>query len=235
MVHGVTFNEQLVTSANMAHAHHIFAGKKSGITKGCAVTYSGRNLYVSAGYMITCGRISEITSQETIEAPEVSSGTCYCRLVYEVDLSKTNTEEAFTQGYFRILQSYSAYPALTQEDLDNGGSVYQLPFAKFTVTSSGIGNFTNESVTFDTVTQVTLTVAGWSNAAPFTQTVQVPFVTANDKPPQGIIYPNGCTDNQRKEIQRAASMIIEFTTADGSVTFKATAKPSVDITLGLHV
>lgn len=84
---------------------------------------------------------------------------------------------------------------------------------------------------------VTLTVAGWvSSGGRFTQTVNVTGVKTTVAPDvKGIVYPNGCTDATRRAIQRAASFIVAIDTGNGTITFTATLKPSVDITLGIGV
>lgn len=83
----------------------------------------------------------EVTGVETIQTPTVTSGTLYCKTVCEIDLSKVNTESDFTQGYFKTLTSASGYPSLIQEDLDNDGTIYQMPFCQYTKTTDTIGSF----------------------------------------------------------------------------------------------
>lgn len=143
-VRGVTFSRQTVSSNDDSHIYKLLLNGKEGATKGCKMTYSKDDIYVSDGYFFISNRLVEIPSTETISTPIVTTGTYYCRLVFEIDLSKTNTNSSFEQGYFKILSSASAYPDIVQEDLENGGNVYQLPFAKFTKTVNGIGTFVSE-------------------------------------------------------------------------------------------
>lgn len=83
-------------------------------------------------------------------------------------------------------------------------------------------------------TNVTLTVNGWTGTeTPYEQIVTVEGVTAKDVPGQGIVYPEGCTRAQQKAINKAVGYIYDIETGDGTVTFRATLKPTVDITLGL--
>lgn len=197
MIHGVDFNLQNVSAENMGHFMTKFSNGRSGISKGCALSYSGSTIYVGEGYIMSSGRLSQITGTESISIPEVTSGTDYCRLVYEVDLSKTNTRQSFAQGYFRILESYSAYPSLTQQSLDDHptNGVYQVPFAKFTVTIDGIANWVDERPQFDLILSATL-------AAGQTQVViSDPSITSNSlisvytsdwkAQPEDIVQSNG--------------------------------------------
>lgn len=144
MIRGITFAAQLTTSADFAHYINTFLAGNTGRTKGIAITHDDERIFVGSGYFVTYGRYVNITGTEEIETGLVEVGTQYNRLVFTVDLSKTNTESIFEQGYFELLTSYDGYPALTQEDLDNGGMIYQIAFAKFTKTISGISNFVEE-------------------------------------------------------------------------------------------
>lgn len=161
---GITFDQQNITAEDMAHYMYIVSQKKTGVSKGLTMTYSGSNIYIASGRLLICGRQVAVDGTDTVPAPTVSSGTLYCRLVYEVDLSKTNTAQSFQQGYWKILQSYDSYPTLTQQDLDNNPStgVYQMPMAKFTVTTSGIGNWVDERQQFDVLLTGTLAAGSTS-------------------------------------------------------------------------
>lgn len=143
-VRGITFSKQTVSSNDDSHIYKLLLNGREGTTKGCKMTYSKDDIYISDGYFFISNRLAEVPSMETISTPIVTTGTNYCRLVFEIDLSKTNTNSSFEQGYFKILSSATAYPDIIQEDLENGGNVYQLPFAKFTKTVDGIGSFVSE-------------------------------------------------------------------------------------------
>ena len=142
-IRGVTFSKQIVSSNDDSHIYKMLLGGKQGKTKGCKMTFTTDNIYIHEGYFIASNRLIEIPSTETISSPIVS-GTTYFRLVFEIDLSKSNTSSEFNQGSFKLLSDVLDYPDITQEDLENGGNVYQLPFAKFTKTLSGISNFVSE-------------------------------------------------------------------------------------------
>lgn len=138
---GITFDKQMLTSRQHAHFQKLFLNHTDGITKGCEVTQSGGNIYVQKGFFVVSGRFVEVTGAETIETPAVTSGTLYCKVVYEIDLSKENTESDFTQGYFKTLTSATGYPSITQEDLDNDGTIFQMPFCQFTKTADTVDSF----------------------------------------------------------------------------------------------
>lgn len=141
MVIGITFDKCLLTSRQHAHFQKLFLNNTDGVTKGCQVSQSGNNVYIQKGFFVISGRFMEVTGVETIQTPTVTSGTLYCKTICEIDLSKVNTESDFTQGYFKTLTSASGYPSLIQEDLDNDGTIYQMPFCQYTKTTDAIGSF----------------------------------------------------------------------------------------------
>ena len=154
-VRGITFSKQSVSSNDDSHIYKTLLNGRNGRTKGCKMTFGTDDIYVSNGYFFASNRLVEISSQETITTPVVSTGNLYCRLVFEIDLSKINTNAEFKQGYFKILSSESTYPDIKQENLEEGGNIYQLPFAKFVKSVSGISNFVSELETIGTAATFT--------------------------------------------------------------------------------
>ena len=140
MIRGITFADQLTTSDDFAHLQNKWFNGVSGVTKGCEVTADADNVYVGAGYFLISGRLVRIVGTETI-ASEVVELNKYCSVVFEIDLSKTNSTTVFTQGYFKVLSSTEDYPTLTQEDLDADGTVYQMEFARYIKTTTSITEF----------------------------------------------------------------------------------------------
>ena len=144
MIRGITFSKQSVSSNDDSHVYNVLLNGRKGKTKGCKMTFGTDDIYISSGYFFAAGRLVQVSSSETVSTPTVSSGTIYCRLVFEIDMTKTNANNAFNQGAFKVLTNASDYPAITQEDLETGGSIYQLPFARFAKSVSGIGSFVSE-------------------------------------------------------------------------------------------
>lgn len=145
MIRGITFADQLTTSDDFAHLQNKWFNGVSGITKGCTVTADADNLYVGAGYFLICGRLVRIVGNETIVSDVVELNK-YCKLVFEIDLSKTNSTTVFNQGYFKILADTTGYPDIIQEDLDADGTVYQMEFARFIKTTTSITEFESRTV-----------------------------------------------------------------------------------------
>lgn len=78
---------------------------------------------------------------------------------------------------------------------------------------------------------LTLTAAGWSGSYPFAQTVDAAGVTvADDIKVIGVYVPANATPDQVKAWNKAAGFLMcnPDGVADGSITFKAYKKPTVD-------
>ena len=175
-IRGITFSKQAVSSNDDAHIHKILLNGRNGRTKGCKMTFGTDDIYISDGYFVAAGRLIAVTSAETVTSPIVTS-TTYCRLVFEIDLSKLNTTADFAQGSFKILTGAADYPAITQDDLENGGNVYQLPFAKFIKNVSGISSFIPELETVSIATDKTIYVSKSGNDASGDGSESAPFAT----------------------------------------------------------
>ena len=143
-IRGITFSKQAVSSNDDSHIYKVLLNGKKGRTTGCKMSFDTDDIHIAPGKFFAANRLIEISAEEIITTAIISTGTTFCRLVFEIDLSKTNTSSEFNQGYFKVLTSEADYPDIVQEDLEEGGFVYQLPFAKFTKTIEGIGNFVPE-------------------------------------------------------------------------------------------
>lgn len=149
MVRGITFADQIITSKDDAHCRNIFLNSAAGVTKGCDVCNEGESISVSEGYFVIYGRFVNVVGKEAIPVEKLEAGSVYCRLVFEIDLNKTNTTEEFNQGKFKIIKDLNDYTSLVKEDLDVDGKVYQLSFARFVNTPGGITSFEREISNLD--------------------------------------------------------------------------------------
>lgn len=177
-IRGVTFSKQSVSSNDDAHIYKMLLNGRSGKTKGCIMTFGTDDIYISSGYFFVANRLVEVSSTETISTPIVATGTTYCRLVFEFDSSKTNSNTEFNQGYFKILSSASDYPDITQENIEEGGNIYQMPFARFTKSIAGIGSFVSELESIANATEdATIYVSTSGNDAAGDGSEVTPFAT----------------------------------------------------------
>ena len=150
MLKGHVFNLQTFTSDAFALFIDKFLNKRCGVATGCALSNTNNGVTIADGYFVIRGRFLQIISGVTIS--DITNNGFYS-LVCEVDLSKTNTLNVLNQAEIKVLYNASAYPTLTQQDLTNGGTLYQYEFATFKVESGSISNFVDKRtyVNFDSL------------------------------------------------------------------------------------
>lgn len=124
---------QNITPADDAAIYAHFDAR-SGTISGCEVTHLGSNqIRVAAGRGMVCGR-QFVTEDTTVLATLADTGTLQGRLIVQVDIG--NTEQPIQL----ITQAAATLPELTQEDLNAGGTVYQLPLATYTVSNVAVSD-----------------------------------------------------------------------------------------------
>lgn len=183
MIRGITFSNQTFKSKDFALMTRRFFNNNDGIVEGCDITYSSSNIVINKGYFVTDGYYSCIENNEIINAS--GDGT----LVYEIDLSKNNTETDFLQGKFKIITG-----TVVQEDLFNGGSIYQCPFGNITFSNGTITNFekTIKVITGDAITSSGGDVSGTLNVSILKQNnKRVNMIYSGTTEPDNSIGENG--------------------------------------------
>ena len=146
MLKGETFDLQTFTSDAFALFNDRFMGGQSGVMQGCALSNTNNSATIGAGYFLIKGRFLRIISSETVS--DISTDGYYS-LVCEIDLTKTNTTSVFNQGVIKAVSGAGDYPTLTQQDLTNGGTIYQYEFARFRVSSGSITDFADRRTYVD--------------------------------------------------------------------------------------
>jgi hypothetical protein len=129
----ITFDSASVTSKQDADLNHFLANRQNGRVSGIlnAVTPSTSNNYISftSGYVQVYGRRVFVEAGTKIAVS--LDGTAYGYIYIAFDLANNSVSLSKREGS-------SGYPALTQEDLMNGGYLYELPIARYTKTSSSL-------------------------------------------------------------------------------------------------
>lgn len=151
-------DRNFVTPANDASLYSALGGDTSGVLKRgnmLKMTVSGLTVTVNTGQALVLGRLIEVQSPVSFTLPPSTSGS----VVIVVDLSKHNTISG-TAGQpdysVKVNQVYLAgvTGALTQDDINNGGFVYELPLGTFSSTATSASIVQNNPILNDT---------GWNN------------------------------------------------------------------------
>lgn len=139
MLAGYTYDSQLFTSEAFRKFQNEFINGNCGVLDGMSVTTTTTTATIANGWAIIKGGLLREQGGTTLSLTDNG----YYIVALQIDLSQTNTETNFNQGSFVALRGANAYPTLTQEDLTDGGTLYQLGLAKFQKSDSGITNFTD--------------------------------------------------------------------------------------------
>lgn len=122
-----------VNAINDALLYDFVIGQ-NGIATGATVTSEGALLlHIDSGWGVIKGRIFSIEA-ETVSATPSTTGTVKGRLILQIDI--TNTTDPITF----VTQAAATLPALQQEDINNNGTIYQLPIATYDVNEVAISN-----------------------------------------------------------------------------------------------
>ena len=135
---GITFAEQTVTPADDAIVRRAIL--PDGVLTGCEISYSGSTLTMAAGFIIACGRTFQHTTAQNWAVVDATSG--FARLVLTIDLTKTSTEDTFSQidSAIEYASSEDGFVGLEQDDINLSGTRYQIVAA---VVSLGTGGITS--------------------------------------------------------------------------------------------
>lgn len=104
---------------------------RAGILAGCSVAINGTKIHVGAGRGVICGRVFQIVAEDV---NAVLGANLLGRLLIRVDTSNVNTPISF------VAQAANPLPALTQDDINRGGTVYEMPLATYNVSAASISN-----------------------------------------------------------------------------------------------
>lgn len=143
MLKGQVFKEQIFENQIFAVFINTFLNGKNGIINGyqdsMTVTAGNNTVTIQSGAICIQGRFLEEDTETTLTA---GTDAAFCSLVVEINLDNVNTETDFTQGYYKIVKSASAYPSLIKDDIVNTNSgVYQYELARFKTSLNGITDF----------------------------------------------------------------------------------------------
>lgn len=122
-----TVDNGVVNAINDAKYYEKLTNSACGLVEGGTVTIvSANTLHITAGWGIVLGRLFTITAED-INVETSRSGTVNGRLKMVIDLSNPDTPISFES------EARSSLPALTQEDLNDGGFVYEYALATYSI------------------------------------------------------------------------------------------------------
>ena len=140
-IKGVTFDYQLQPAAQMATVFRAAFGSRDGVIYGCDVSLHPNGFPVlAAGDVLICGRHIQITSAISIPTSAFyQEGDNYCRIMLEVDVGIPAQSDEFTQASieYEYVSSLSELASLRQDDVNHGGTIYDMEICVVRLNSSG--------------------------------------------------------------------------------------------------
>ena len=113
---------------------------KAGFFKGCEPSFVSDNvIHITAGYGVIQGRVFEIEAEDI--AVDLSNTDTLGRLKVVVD-----TTDASTPISFESETASGSLPALTQQDINGSGTIFELAVATYDVGSTAISNMVDARV-----------------------------------------------------------------------------------------
>lgn len=134
-----TVDNGVVNAINDAKYYEKLTNSACGMVEGGVVTIvSANTLHITSGWGIILGRLFSIEAED-INVEVSSSGTVDGRLKLAIDLSDADTPISIES------EARSPLPALTQEDLNNGGFVYEFALATYDIDELNATNITSNT------------------------------------------------------------------------------------------
>ena len=228
-------NGSTVTPTADARLYEFLSGGTTGVVLGCEVTsLGGLQLRVASGWIFILGRCIDV-QEETVTVTPSTSGEVNGRLLLRLDVS---TE---TPGVW-VTQAQTPLPALTQEDINGSGTIYEMAMATYKVDQLQV---TELQTTFPTVVpppsflyKATFLLDGWTgDSAPYTQTVAVtavdggPAITADSYMTSAVMIDDTVQGEAQEALRDAAALVDRGTKTFGAGTITCVLqgdKPEAD-------
>lgn len=132
---GITFSGQNVTPKNDGGLYQAHNG--DGILWGCSMAISGDDLVIQSGEFIAGGRVCFVDGATNVDLSGRVNNTGYIQVIMNYDM----TQGEGSQWYTSFVESATTtFPALTQDDINDTGTLYQLQLAIVQVSG---GNLTS--------------------------------------------------------------------------------------------
>lgn len=132
---GVTFSGQNVTPKNDGGLYQAHYG--DGILWGCSMAISGDDLVVQSGEFIMGGRVVQVDGATNVDLSGRTIQTGYIQVIMNADLSQGEGSQWYTTF---VESATTTFPALTRDDINDTGTLYQLELAVIQVSG---GNLTS--------------------------------------------------------------------------------------------
>lgn len=141
-IKGKTFDLQTITAKDDGALYRVLSGYNDwclATSSGTFLTISNNTLTIRECFMMIAGRYIHIQNATTISLGSIPTSASQGRLIFRIDISKSASELVLNQIETEVETTTSGgtYRTLITNNInaDNGGSVYEVEFCRFTCTS----------------------------------------------------------------------------------------------------
>ena len=135
---GITFAGQNVTPKNDGGLYQAHYG--DGILWGCSMNISGDDLVIQSGEFIMGGRVVQVDGATNVDLSGRTLQTGYIQVIMNADL----TQGEGSQWYITFVESATTtFPALTKDDINDTGTLYQLELAVVQISGGNLTAITS--------------------------------------------------------------------------------------------
>lgn len=132
---GITFAGQNVTPKNDGGLYQAHYG--DGILWGCSMAISGDDLVIQSGEFIMGGRVVQVDGATNVDLSGRLLSSGYIQVIMNADLSQGEGLQWYTTF---VESATTTFPALTQDDINDTGTLYQIALAVIQISG---GNLTS--------------------------------------------------------------------------------------------
>lgn len=129
----ITFDNASVTAKQDADCNHFLANKQNGVIDGilgrCQPSVSNSYVQFQSGYVQVYGRRVFVETGTKISVSLDGNAYGYIYIKFDLGNNTVTLEKK---------EASSSYPTLTQNDLMNGGLIYEFPLTRYQKTTSSI-------------------------------------------------------------------------------------------------
>ena len=137
---GITFAGQNVTPKNDGGLYQAHYG--DGILWGCSMAISGDDLVIQSGEFIAGGRVCQVDGATNVDLSTRTLTNGYIQVVMDFDISKP--EGSQWNIHLPLIESATTtFPALTQGNINDTDTLYQLELAVVQISGGNLTAITN--------------------------------------------------------------------------------------------
>lgn len=153
---GITFAGQNVTPKNDGGLYRF--NHSDGILWGCSMANTTTALTIQGGELLICGRVVQVDGATSVDLSDHGLTTGYVRVIINADMSQSEGSQLYlthdTAG------TLGGFTALTKDDINNTGTLYQLELATLQISGGDITSIVTQLTTAKLISNANIQTKG---------------------------------------------------------------------------